>query len=151
MSILIQSRWPSLAQDLAIMTVPGSPIPDFNFIHQVYGTTDDELKEIIKIPEFQQMYKSELDRCKAQGSRAGQIYRFSSLSQALSEKLYRDATTGIMEAKDALKLLELLMKAAGLSDDKSTQVNTQVNVGVALPLPKNLDNPKLKHLEAVDV
>ena len=61
------------------------------------------------------------------------------LSQALLEKMFRDAHQGLLENKDALKLLELMMKSAGLLDTKeATQVNTQVNVAVPLPLPQGV-------------
>lgn len=44
-----------------------------------------------------------------------------------------------MEPRDALKLLDMLVKVAGLADAKeTTQVNTQVNVAVPLPLPKGV-------------
>lgn len=145
---LSQLRWPSLAQDLAVMTVPGSPITSLDAIYKTYNITEDELRDILKVPYFQQLFKNSLETFKAQGSKAGQIFRATSLSQALSEKLFTDALRGDMEAKDSLKLLELLMKGAGLFDktDGGTQVNTQVNVGLNLPLPKGLRNHKLDHI-----
>ena len=55
------------------------------------------------------------------------------------EKLFRDAYSGEMDSRDALKLLDMLVKVAGLADAKeTTQVNTQVNVAVPLPLPKGV-------------
>jgi hypothetical protein len=74
------------------------------------------------------------------------------LSQALSEKLFKDAM-GLgengMKAAEAIKFLELMMKAAGMAENKDAPVvNVQTNVGVQLPLPSGLNNPKLKHLEA---
>lgn len=150
--LLAHPKWPSLAQDLAIMTVPGSPITDMSYIYQTYGLNDEGLKKVLLIPEFQNLFQKELERCKALGDRAATVYRFGTLSQALSEKLFRDAIGNEMEAKDALKLLELMLKAAGLNEDKTPQVNTQVNVGVSLPLPKGLTNKKLNHLtETLDV
>ena len=150
--MLAHPKWPSLAQDLAIMTVPGSPITDMSYIYQTYGLNEAALKTVLVIPEFQELFKRELERCKALGDKAATVYRFGSLSQALSEKLFRDAINNEIEAKDAIKLLELLLKASGLNEDKTPQVNTQVNVGVALPLPKGLSNKKLQHLpETMDV
>lgn len=144
---LAQLKWPSLAQDLAVMTVPGSPITDLKDVLDTYGITQDELKEIVKIPKFRDMFETCYNEFKSQGSKAASIYRATSLSQALSEKLFRDAMNGTIDAKDSLKLLELLMKGSGqFSPEEKTQVNTQVNVGVALPIPKGLNNPKLKHL-----
>ena len=144
---LSQLRWPSLAQDLAVMSVPGSPIVDLADIYSTYNIDDAELKEIIKVPKFQQLFADSLAEFKAQGSKAAQMYRAVSLSQALSEKLFRDAMGSALDAKDAIKLLELLMRASGQFDQKETQVNTQVNVGVSLPLPNGLSNPKLNHMK----
>lgn len=147
-------NWASLARDLAVMTVPDSPITDMDYIYDAYHVTKEELNKLILHPEFQQLFEKELQYCKSQGSRAGQIHRFSALSSALAEKLFKDAMglVGNMEPKDAIKLLELMMKAAGMADTKDAPVvNVQTNVGVQLPLPTGLNNPKLKHLEVQDV
>ena len=127
------------------MNVPGSPITDFQQVYDSYHITSDDLKQILQVPEFKDMFQRELEKCKANGGRAAQIYRFTTLSQALSEKLYKDAASGNLEPKDAIKLLELLLKAAGIAEDKQ-QVNTQVNVGVNLPLPQGLSNKKVAYL-----
>lgn len=145
---LSRLRWPSLAQDLAVLSAPGSNL-DLDNILKAYGVTNTELKQILVIPEFQSMFREEMNRVQSLGTRAGDIYRFSTLSQSLSEKLFRDAMASAMDAKDAIKLLELFCKAARLTDVKeAAQVNTQVNVGVSLPLPTGLENSKLAHLEA---
>ena len=146
--VLSQLQWPSLAQDLAIMAVPGSPIEDLGQIYSTYGLTESELKHILQVPKFQLMFKNALAGFRAQGNKAGSIYRALTLSHSLAEKLYKDAMS-TMEAKDAIRLLELLMKSCGmLEKDNMTQVNVQNNVGVQLPLPKGLANKKLAHLEA---
>jgi len=144
-------RWPSLARDLAVMTVPDAPTVSLESLCKTYGLTQETLAQTILHPEFRQLFQQELDYCRSLGSKAGKIYRFSALGQALSEKLYNDAMNGEFEAKDALKLLELLLKAAGMMDQKEQQVNVQTNVGISLPLPTGLNNPKLKHLEAANV
>lgn len=144
-----QNKWPSLAQDLAVMMVPESPITDFNQIYTAYEITADELKQILSIPKFQELYEQALNDFKSQGQAAGILYRTRQLSAALAEDLFRQALGRQIEAKDSLKLLELLMKASGLFKDKDqAQVNTQVNVGLTLPLPKGLK--KLQHLELAD-
>lgn len=148
-------KWPSLARDLAVMTVPDSPLDDLEKILSTYNITREELAKLVLHPEFQPLFQKELELCKAQGSRAGQIYRFSTLSQALSEKLFKDAMglgDGDMKPSEAIKFLELMMRAAGMSDSKDAPVvNVQTNVGVQLPLPTGLNNPKLKHLEVSNV
>ena len=110
MSVLENFRWPSLARDLAVMQTPGSPLTDFSEIYDTYRITEDELKKVIQIPEFQQMYRNELEGFRAQGSRAASLYRAGTLSQALTEHLFSDAVAGKMKAPDMLKLLELLLK-----------------------------------------
>lgn len=127
------------------MTVPGSPLTELDVIYTTYGISDTELKEILTIPSFIELFKTALEGFKAQGNAAGAKYRAATLSQALSEKLLRDASGGKMESKDAIKLLEILLKTAGLHDAKEVAVNTQVNVGVALPLPQSLRGTSLKH------
>lgn len=138
--------WPSLAQDLAVMAVPGSPITDLGVIYSTYNLTEASLMSILQVPKFQMMFKEALSEFRAQGGKAGSIYRARTLSHSLAEKLYKDAMT-TMEPKDAIKLLELLMKSSGIMDKDTPTVNTQVNVGVSLPLPKGLSNKKLAHLE----
>lgn len=133
-----QFRWPSLARDLAVMQTPDSPI-DLSAIYREYGLTPESLKAILLVPHFQLLFQQSLAECKEQGSKAGARYRAMTLSQALLEKMFRDAHQGLLENKDALKLLELMMKSAGLLDTKeATQVNTQVNVAVPLPLPQGV-------------
>ena len=144
---LSQVRWPSLARDLAIMSAPDSPLQDIDQVAESYHISVDDIRKLLLLPEFQGMVKDELARVKAEGGRAGAVYRFATLSQSLAEKLYNDAM-GPMESKDAIKFLELILKCAGFMDTKEAQVNTQVNVGVHLPLPQGLSNKKLAHLEA---
>ena len=144
--ILSKLQWPSLAQDLAIMTVPGSPIDSLDIIYSTYHIDEETLQQILKVPYFQTLFQQALSVFRAQGGKAGHMFRAGSLSQSLSEKLYSDAMSNAMEAKDMIKFLELLMKSAGiLGKDSEATVNTQVNVGVQLPLPQGLNNPKLKH------
>lgn len=147
MSTLHQYRWPALAQDLAILYCPGSPIESLDEIYKGYDINEKELKALLKIPVFQELYKNALAKFKAQGTRAGQMYRAVSLAQNLTEKLYQDALDDKVEPKEALKLLELLMRSGGVLDapQGSPTVNIQNNVGVQLPLPRGLR--KLSHLE----
>ena len=141
-------RWASLAQDLAILTVPNSPLSSLERICEVYDIAEVDVNALLQIPEFQTLVRNQLVSLKNQGTKAGQMYRANTLSQGLSEKLYNDAINGDMEAKDSIKLLELLMKAGGVMDkeQQATVVNTQVNVAVPLP-PSDLHNPKFKHLQ----
>lgn len=141
-----------MAQDLAVMQVPDTPITDFDLIYNTYGITEDELAKLLTIPEFQDIYHNSLERLKSQGNRAGSIYRASTLSQSLSEKLFRDALDEKIKPAEALKLLELLYKVSGAMTPEQTTVNTQVNVGVAIPVPDGLKNHKLDHIrKAVSV
>lgn len=153
MSVLdTRMKWPSLAQDLAVMSLPNSPIKSLSDILTTYAVTEPELKSLLQIPEFQAMFRKEYERMQDLGMNAGAVYKFATLSQALGEKLWRQAVVSDkMEAKDMLRLFELLLKAAGfMSEKKESQVNTQVNVGVHLPLPTGLNNPKLKHIEVAN-
>lgn len=129
-----QGQWPSLAQDMALLTIPNSPVQGVEDVCETYNLTREELGAILKVPYFQKLFERALSDVQALGSAAGVKYRAMILSQTLAENLFRQANNGEMEAKDCLKLLELLLKASGLEKDSgSAQVNTQVNI--ALPLP----------------
>lgn len=144
---LAQLKFPSIAQDLAIMSMPDSPIENLDAVCRAHQITRDELSEIIKIPKFQELFANSLAEFRAQGSQAVVQYRTASLAQALSEKIFRDAMQDKVEAKDSVKFLELLMRASGQLDTKDKNINTQVNVGINIPVPKGLSNPKLRHMQ----
>ena len=135
MSVLSsQTRWPSLARDLAVLTVPDSPL-DLKSILRAYELTKDELATILQNPSFMKMFDKEMALCEQAGSKVAVRYRATTLSQALSEKLFRDAVSGILEPKDSLKLLDLLMHASGVMEEDKTPIAVQSNVQVNLPLP----------------
>lgn len=147
-----QGQWPSLAQDMALLTIPNSPVQGVDDVCATYNLTQAELKEILAVPYFQKLFERALQDVQALGSSAGIKYRAMILSQTLAENLFRQANSGDMEAKDSLKLLELLLKASGLEKDNGVpQVNTQVNI--ALPIPQGVT--KVAHciapLEPTDV
>ena len=144
---LAQTQWPMLAQDLAVMTLPGASVQGLPAVMRTYGLDDVALREVLQVPYFQALLERELEKCQSLGSEADSVYRFASLSRGLSEHLYRDALSGELASKDAVKLLELFMKAARQLDTKEQNVNVTTQVGIALPLPTGLSNPKLQHLE----
>lgn len=132
-----QSQWPSLAQDLALLSVPNSPVGGIDSICRSYNLTRAELKEIIAIPYFQRLMDVSVQEVQKYGSKAGSRYRALFLAQALAEKLFRKANSGEMKDPDMLKLLDTLLKTAGLADkDQTTQVNVQNNI--ALPFPQSV-------------
>lgn len=145
---LSEPRWPSLARDLAVMYAPDTPITDLSVIYSTYGIDEATLASILTVPKFQSMYRKALDEMKAQGAKAGSMYRAGTLAQALSEKLFNDASDGKMKSAEAIKLLELFLKAGGLLEkEQVAQVNVQNNVGISLPIPRGLTNRKLKHID----
>lgn len=143
--VLEQLNWPSLAQDLALLSVPDSPV-NIDVICRTYGLNKDALRHIMSVPRFKSMLADSAEYFKAQGVNAGRLYRTRTLSNALMEKLFRDAMSGEMDNKELLRFFELLLKASGaFTETAPAQVNTQVNVGVSLPLPRGLKNAKLEH------
>lgn len=142
-----QMRWPALAQDLALISIPNSPIEGVDEICLTYGITRAELKDILRVPYFQSLVDASLQELKKQGSQAGLRYRAMQLSQSLAEKLYRKANADGMGDKEAVKLLEILLKASGVDKEPSAQVNTQVNI--ALPFPAGVDKVA-RYLPAVE-
>ena len=145
-------KWASLARDLAVMTMPDSPIADVKQICTQYDMSEEELASLISNGDSQPYLQHELSVCQSRGAKASQIYRFGSLGQALGEKLWNDAMNDGLKAAEAIKLLELFMKAGSMldmpKDTPTVNVQTNVGVGVSLPLPVGLSNPKLRHLEA---
>lgn len=132
-----QGEWPSLAQDMALLTIPNSPVKGIEDVCETYHITKADLKEILMVPYFQKLLERAMTDVQALGSAAGVKYRAMILSQTLAETMFRQANAGQLEAKDCLKLLELLFKASGLEKDNgSAQVNTQVNI--ALPIPSGV-------------
>lgn len=144
-----QVKWPSLARDLAILTMPYSPV-SMQDIFRTYQTDKDEIATLLATPDFVKRFEKEMAVCEQAGDKAVVRYRTSTLSQALAEKLFRDAINDAMKPGEALKLLDLLLKTAGLmAEDKAPTVAVQTNI--ALPLP-HVD--KLAHCfkpEPIDV
>lgn len=137
-----QMQWPSLAQDLALLMVPNSPIKGIDEVCATYNLSRQDLKAILQVPYFQTLLNTVMEEVRKQGSRAGVRYRALMLSQALAEKLFRDANDGTLKPVDSVKFLGELLKMSGLNSDKGeTQVNTQVNV--QLPIPQGI--PKVAH------
>lgn len=133
----VQMQWPSLAQDLALLNVPNSPFKGgLDEVRDAYGLTPEEFRATLAIPQFQLMLQKAMEDVTRDGSRAGVRARATMLTQALAEQLFREATSGKIEAKDSLKLLDSLLKMSGLDKEQKgdVQVNTQVNVHVPAPM-----------------
>lgn len=140
-------RWPALAQDIALITIPNSPINGLQAVCDTYGITQPELRDILAVPYFQQLLETSLQEVQKQGSKAGLRYRAMILAESLAEMLYRRANSGQMKDADALKLLDSLLKASGIEKDTAaTQVNVQNNI--ALPFPAGVK--KVANLVAVE-
>lgn len=132
-----QEQWPSLARDMAMLTMPDSPAKDLDNVCVTYGLSRAELKTIINVPYFRQLFARSLKDIQSLDSKGAARYRAMLLSQALAEQMFGKASRGEMDVKDTLKLLELLFKAAGMDKDAAgAQVNTQVNI--ALPIPQGV-------------
>ena len=129
-----QTQWPSLARDLAVLTVPDSPL-NLKAILKAYNLGKDELATILQNPNFVRLFDREISLCEQAGSKVAVRYRATTLSQALSEKLFKDAIRGVLEPKDSLKLLDLLTHASGVMEEDKTPIAVQSNVQVNLPLP----------------
>lgn len=130
-------RWPALAQDIALITIPNSPINGIQEVCDAYGITQPELRDILSVPYFQQLLDTSMQELQKQGSRAGLRYRAMVLAESLAEMLYRRANSGQMKDTDALKLLDSLLKASGIEKEPAgTQVNVQNNI--ALPFPQGV-------------
>ena len=141
-----QTRWPSLARDLAILTLPYSPV-SMEDIFRTYETDKDEIAQLLATPDFVKRFEKEMSVCEQAGDKAVVRYRSSTLSQALAEKLFRDAINNDMKPGEALKLLDLLLKVAGLMTEDKVAANVAVQTNIALPLPHV---EKIAHCFAVE-
>lgn len=142
----LQMQWPALAQDLALVTVPNSPVGNIENVCASYGITRQDLRDLLGLPYFAKLFDVAVQEVNKTGSKAGTRYRAMFLAQSLAESLFRKANSGKMEDKDALKLLESLIKTAGLDVKETTQVNIQNNV--SLPLPQGV--AKIAHCLPVE-
>lgn len=130
---VVRTRWASLARDLAVLTLPYSPL-DLPDIRNTYDITDAELAELLRNPDFLKLFEKEMDLCEKAGDKAVVRYRTGTLSQALAEKLFRDAMGDSMKPGEALKLLDLLLKTSGfMAEDKTPTVAVQTNISLPLP------------------
>lgn len=139
-------RWPALAYDIALITIPDSPINGIDEVCCAYGLSKNDLRSILAVPYFQQLLDNSMQELKKQGSKAGLRYRATVLAGSLAEMLYRRANSGQMKDSDAIKLLENMLKASGIDKDIGTQVNVQANI--ALPFPAGVK--KVANLVALE-
>ena len=141
-----KTKWPSLAQDLAVLSIPGAPL-EIDDIYRIYRTTESEIADLLKEHDFSKLVVAAAKRFEAYGDKAAAVYRAASLAQGVSEKLYNDFMQGDVKPQDAVKFLELLYRASGLDNNqKGAQVAVQNNMTVQLPSPTGLSNPKFNHL-----
>ena len=133
------------------MTAPGEASFDIPAFCRSYGITEQELNRLLTLPEFQSLLRGAVDQVQAQGDKAGPRYRAAVLSRHLAEALFRKASVGDMQDKEAIKFLEILLRSAGLYDPPPV-TNTQVNVGVSVPIPvpTGMSSKKLDHLRPVE-
>ena len=70
---LSPARWPSLAQDLAIMNAPSSPITDLSQIFSAYDIDEPTLCRLLTTPKFQVMVKTAMQDMRALGNKAAHV------------------------------------------------------------------------------
>lgn len=141
-------KFPNIAKDIALMGMPTSgAVVSFETIAQAYNISLDDLEYIMSLPSFKTMVNSEVERYKSLGPHGGFKIRSEMLATDLQEKLYQQAITTNMDAKDKIKLLEVLTKSAGIGTEQNkNEEQPQGNgVSVTINFPR-LDNPKLNHL-----
>ncbi len=119
-------------------------------IAATYHLEEDDFVALIRLPAFVAIMRSELARIKELGPFAGQRLRAEALATDLQEHLYSRAKSGIMDDKQAVALLGILLKSAGLDmppDVREQETNkASASVNIAFNLPKLPHNKKLAHL-----
>ena len=147
----IQHRWPLIARDIILMSVSQagtSYTPED--IAKSYDLTPDEFVTLMRLPMFVEIFKGELSRLKELGPFAGYRMRTEALISDLQERLYLRAQSGVMDDKQMLQFLTVLMKSAGLdAPNEPQQTPSTVNqtaVNISFNIPKLPSNKKLAHI-----
>lgn len=145
----IQSKWPSIAQDIALLTVPTSGSATYTGadIAAYYKLTDTQFTKLIELPQFRTLVEQEVAAAKELGPKAGVRLRAEALSLELQETLFSRAMAGDLDDKLSVQLLGMLMKSAGIDQPpEMVQAQTAHNtVNIAFNVPK-LSNKKLAHI-----
>lgn len=147
-------HWHNIAKDIILLST--LPRADASYgtdqIAREYGMTRDEFSCLMRDEEFSLLVKEEMASFKAQGPHAGYRMRMSAMAVTMMEQLYSEACgSDDIKFSEKLRLLDSLLKGAGLDEppeNKKGAIQTAVGVNVSFNIPK-LDNPKLKHIEAV--
>lgn len=148
---LIDSRhqWRSIARDLYISrTFKNGTLISLTDICEHYDLSRSDIKSLIDIPEFKSMLLAEKEKAEQYGDKAEHMFRAEEISARLSESLMNKSLAGNMEAKDELKLLQLMMTSAGIDAPADRKDKSQVNQQVAVQLVIPPGIPYLSEMEA---
>lgn len=151
---LLQKRylWANIAWDLAQTHIPSADPTSPRDIASTYNLSEKDFVRLMSLPDFKRLFRSEYQRVKDMGSRAGYVFRAEAILAELTVNLRNKLKDPTAELKDLLNAYKVLSDTAGLTaaKDKDTtpQVNTQVAVQIVVP---ESDNPKFASLRAVPV
>lgn len=152
----IQHQWPLIARDIVLMLYPvkGSTKYTGEDIAKNYGLTQADFCELLRLPIFCDIVKTEFQRFKSLGPDAGYKMRVEALVADVQERLYLRIKRGSMDDKSAIQYLGMLMRSIGLDEvapaekpvatAAAAQANTAVNI--SFNIPKLPNNKKLNHL-----
>lgn len=149
--LAIKHLWPSIAKDIALLTVPGGGTHyTADDIAKTYGLTADEFADLTRLPAFETFVKDELARIKSLGPNAGARMRAEAMAVSMQEQMFQQACAGVMDEKVQLQFLNTLLKSAGLDQppENARAAAPQSVVNVAFSIPRLPTNRKLSHLTA---
>ena len=142
-------QWPLIARDIILLAKEGSVVgygvPE---IAKSYGLSEEEFVELSQLDAFRSVVKSEMDRFKKLGPRAGYKLRTEALITDIQERVYAKVRDGLIDDKSVLQFLNMLMRSVGYdqpSDEEKKSASDTPLVSIAFNVP-NLKNNKLAHL-----
>lgn len=146
-----EHRWPDIAHDIAMLTLPADGGTSFTAkdIVKAHGLTETEFTALLRLESFQSLVKSEVKRIKDMGPHAGARIRAEAMAIKLQEELFQRATNGELDDKLAVQLLGMLLKSAGLEQPPEVakaQAQAAVVNNIAFNIPRLPKNNKLSHL-----
>lgn len=149
---LLRSRerqWPLIARDIVMLMHPVAGASQYSAsdLAALYSLTEEQFAALLNLKQFQELVKQTAADARQLGPRAGVRMRAETMALSLQEKLYLRAMSGELEDKNAMQLLGMLLKSAGIEQPPeqaaASAAKNMVNIAFNLP---HLSNRKLAHL-----
>lgn len=145
----LMPKWGLIARDIVLLTSAGAEVSySAEDIARTYNLTSVEFVELVQLPAFAELVKTEAARVKSLGAQAGHRLRAEMLASDLQERLYMRASIGDMDDKQAIQLLTILLRTAGLEApvQETAGASAMPSINIAFNVPALPNNRKLAHI-----